>query len=174
MLLSPAQIEDLQTLASYGATQQEMASYLGISVDTLGRRMKDQPEVFMALQQAGARTKASLRRKQISVALNDAHPGQSTMLVWLGKTMLGQSDKISLKIETADDALRALCEVWPELDEDEILRQLSEPIEAEAEEVGGGEAGHGGVQGESPHGGDQELEDPQGELGSEGQEPDQQ
>ena len=135
MVISPAQIEDLERLAEVGSTQEEMAAYLGISADTLQRRMHDQPEVWMAVTAAGARLKASLRRKQVAVALNDGHPSQGTMLVWLGKTVLGQSDRVSLKIETTDDALKALKDIWPDIDPDEIVRQLAGPIDVEAEEV---------------------------------------
>jgi len=135
IVLSSSQIDDLERLAEIGATQEEQAAYLGISMDTLHRRMHDQPDVFLAVTRAGGRLKASLRRKQVSVALNDGHPSQATMLIWLGKTVLGQSDRVSLKIETTDDALKALKDIWPDIDPDEMIRQLTQPIDIEAEEV---------------------------------------
>lgn len=124
--LTPQQIEDLEALAMTGATRQEQAAMLGMDEDTLSRRLRDQPEVFMALARAGAKMRTSLRRKQLAIAMNDRHQAQATMLVWLGKTMLGQTERINLKIETASDALEKLRQVWPEIPEDDLIRQLTE------------------------------------------------
>lgn len=124
-LLTADQINQLERLAEAGATQHEMAALVGIDEDTLRRRTRDQPEVGQALLRAGALLRTSLRRKQIAIALSDKHPAQATMLVWLGKTLLGQTERINLKIETANDALARLREVWPDLDADEIMRELA-------------------------------------------------
>jgi len=142
-MLTPQQIVDLEKLAETGANRPEMAAMLGMDEDTLAKRLKDQPEVFMAMARAGARMRVSIRRKQVAVALNDKHPAQATMLVWLGKATLGQSDRVTLKIETPQDAFDRLKMIWPEIDSDELIKQLtagpsaidaevvSEPIEEE-------------------------------------------
>ncbi len=56
---------------------------VGCSHDTLARRFKDE------LADGRLQGKASLRRKQYEIAMS----GNTTMLIWLGKQALGQSDK---------------------------------------------------------------------------------
>jgi len=139
-MLTPQQIVDLEKLAETGANRPEMAAMLGMDEDTLAKRLKDQPEVFMAMARAGARMRVSIRRKQVAVALNDKHPAQATMLVWLGKATLGQSDRVTLKIETPQDAFDKLKLIWPEIDSDELIKQLTAGPEAIDAEVVGAES----------------------------------
>jgi hypothetical protein len=102
-----------------------MSAMLHVSEDTIERRLKDQPEVFAAMARANARMRTSLRRKQIAIALNDRHPAQATMLVWCGKVILGQTEKIQLRIDTTADALDKLRQVWPDIPEEQLLRELT-------------------------------------------------
>lgn len=77
--------EQVHKLALMQCTQEEMASFLGCSVDTLHRDAK-----FRGIYKAGMdEGKSSLRRLQWKAA----HAGNTTMLVWLGKQYLGQRDK---------------------------------------------------------------------------------
>lgn len=77
--------EQVEKLAGLQCTQEEIASYLGCSVDTLQR-----DEKFCGIYKSGMdKGRMSLRRKQWQAA-ND---GDKTMLVWLGKQYLGQRDK---------------------------------------------------------------------------------
>jgi hypothetical protein len=89
----PLDVEELRRIARTGATQQEIAARLGMSVDTLERRLKD-PEVRALVDKAHAEVKVSLRAKQIELAL----AGDRTMLVWLGKQMLGQKDRQEVEV----------------------------------------------------------------------------
>lgn len=68
-----------------------IAEQLGISVDTLYKRCKSDNKVdFSAFaQQKKAKGDDLLKVKQYSLAMN----GNVTMLIWLGKQRLGQSDK---------------------------------------------------------------------------------
>lgn len=151
--LGPAQIEDLEKLAQTGATRGEMAAFLEIDENTLARRLQDQPEVFAALARANARMRVSIRRKQLAIAMTDGHPAQATMLIWCGKVILGQSERITLKIQTTADAIARLKEAWPEIEEGDLVRQLlgagdvidteAQPVEAEAEEWSGSEDSDG-------------------------------
>lgn len=75
--------EQVRKLAGIGCTNVEIADIVGCSHDTLARRFKDE------LADGRSHGKASLRRKQWNVALS----GNVTMLIWLGKQILGQSDK---------------------------------------------------------------------------------
>jgi hypothetical protein len=83
--------ETLRTLKSLGqihCTTKEAAAVLGVSEPTLFaffKRHKNAQEVFENGKENG---KASLRRMQIKAAEN----GNATMLVWLGKQLLGQKD----------------------------------------------------------------------------------
>ena len=75
--------ELLLKLASIHCTMKEMVDIMGVSEDTLKNR-------FSGIIDKGKATgKMRLRRKQMEVALEDGNP---TMLIFLGKATLGQSD----------------------------------------------------------------------------------
>jgi len=71
-----------------GASNGEMASMMECSERTISRRMNDTDEFCLAYQKGLTRLKGSLRRKQIALA----NRGDRTMLIWLGKQLLGQKD----------------------------------------------------------------------------------
>lgn len=75
--------DQVQKLAAIGCTDKEIGEIVGCSHDTLTRRFKEQ------LITGRANGKASLRRKQWEIALG----GNVSMLIWLGKQVLGQADK---------------------------------------------------------------------------------
>ena len=83
--LDEAQIEEL---ASFGLSDLEIAATAGISARTLKRNHAD------LIERGHHRRNGSIRRKQYEVAMS----GNATLLIWLGKQFLGQSDKI----ETTD------------------------------------------------------------------------
>lgn len=74
--------EQVRKLAAIQCTTAEMAAVLGCSSDTLERR-------FAAIIKEGRETgKMSLKRKQYEIAMG----GNTAMLIWLGKNILGQRD----------------------------------------------------------------------------------
>lgn len=82
------------------ATEEEIAAYLGLSVDTLCRGCKAErkmtfAELSLQKRKVGAVT---LRQRQIEIALDGSIP----MLIFLGKQYLGQSDRDDV---TAQDAI---------------------------------------------------------------------
>ena len=80
--------EDVRKLSLLQCTENEIASFLGVSVDTLLRRKE-----FCELHKKGMEEgRMSLRRLQ----WKKAQDGNTTMLIWLGKQYLGQSDKQEL------------------------------------------------------------------------------
>lgn len=79
--------EQVHKLAAIGCTDKEIGEIVGCSHDTLTRRFRDE------LDAGRANGRASLRRKQWEIALG----GNVTMLIWLGKQYLEQSDKIESK-----------------------------------------------------------------------------
>lgn len=84
-------LEQLDIMAKYGATCSDIAGYFMCSNDTIVKVIKQNygmsfPE-FSDKRQSEIRLK--LRQKQIQVALN----GNVALLIFLGKNLLGQSDK---------------------------------------------------------------------------------
>ena len=85
--------ETAEKLAGIMATQEEIATFLGCSVDTLQR-----DEKFCGIYKKGQETgKMSLRRWQFE----SAKKGNVTMQVWLGKNYLGQKDNVEVTDNTA-------------------------------------------------------------------------
>jgi hypothetical protein len=80
----------VKRLAAVMATDEEIASYFGCSVDTLTRRGEEYRQAKEAGRQAGA---LNLRRYQIEAA----KAKNPTMLIWLGKQYLGQKDKTEVE-----------------------------------------------------------------------------
>jgi len=73
----------VEQMAGIQCTMEEMASILGCSVDTLERNFAD------AIKKGRDNGRAALRRLQ----WQGAKAGNPTMLIWLGKQILGQTDK---------------------------------------------------------------------------------
>ena len=88
----------VEKLANIQCTQEEIASFLGVSSRTLLRDEKFK-ELFSKGRENG---KMSLRRIQWKHAEKSA-----TMAIWLGKQYLGQTDKLESqnvnKVEFIDD-----------------------------------------------------------------------
>lgn len=92
---------EVDKLCAMQATEEEIAQFLNISVDTLCRAAKREHEMTFAeyfAQKRGA-GKTSLRRAQWLAATQDSNP---TMLIWLGKQYLGQRDKTSTELSGPD------------------------------------------------------------------------
>ncbi len=99
--------EELDKLCALQCTQEEIAGWFECSIDTIEARIKERydmtfPEYFAVKRQGG---KISLRRKQYEVAMR----GNTTMLIWLGKQYLSQTDKqeitqdLTLESKTLED-----------------------------------------------------------------------
>ncbi len=84
-------LRQVEELARLGCTEEDMGAVLGVSVDTIQRRKRDSEEFCGAIKRGQAATRNSLRRLQLKKALE----GNVTMLIWLGKQLLGQSDRQS-------------------------------------------------------------------------------
>ena len=89
--IDPKQVEEL---ARIGCAEEDMAAVLGVSVDTLQRRKRACAEFRGAIEKGRASLRNSLRRLQVKKALE----GNVTMLIWLGKQLLGQSDRQSTEL----------------------------------------------------------------------------
>lgn len=83
---------ELTGLGFIGATDAEAAAVLGVSVPTLWRFLKRNPEAKAIWDDAPKQGQVSLRRKQHQIAL----AGNVAMLKFLGKNRLGQKEKTEL------------------------------------------------------------------------------
>ncbi len=88
-------------------TGEEIAGMLGIDYDTLATRVEDKYSLSFSeyIKRHAAGGKASLRRMQ----WKSAEAGNATMLVWLGKQNLGQTDKTDINLGgQKDNPLRTI------------------------------------------------------------------
>ena len=76
----PIDLDHLEKLAILHCTDEEIASFFGITVRTSGRR-KQNPVFAAILENGRNKAKALLRRFQFE----KAQQGNVTMLIWLGK-----------------------------------------------------------------------------------------
>jgi hypothetical protein len=93
----------LSSLCKIQCTGEECAAIIDMDYDTLNRRLKEEgylgfTDYFKKHSSGG---KASLRRKQIAVAMD----GNPTMLVWMGKQHLGQTDKAEVDNKSSDGSM---------------------------------------------------------------------
>lgn len=108
-------LKQVEKLAEIGCTDEEIGLVMGCSADTVARRRKNDPAFCGVLEKGRASRRESLRRVQTDAALD----GNVTMMIWLGKQELGQSDKVEQKI-----AVGALVEPTTKEEAIEILRTL--------------------------------------------------
>ena len=90
----PLDWEVVDKLASFFCTEFEIADIVGFSrVGLINRCKKDKNcSIGEYIAEHQSKGKVSLRRQQFKLAMSDGK-GATTMLIWLGKNILGQSDK---------------------------------------------------------------------------------
>ena len=81
--------EVLQRSASIGCTYAELAALQGMAMSTFWEHTERRPELKTMIEEARDTGRGTLRRLQ----WQQAAAGNPTMLIWLGKQMLGQRDK---------------------------------------------------------------------------------
>ena len=94
----------LEALGEIQCTLDEASAVLGVGHATLERRLASDPAVAGAYERGKAKGRASLRRLQYQGAV----AGNPTMLIWLGKQLLGQRDTLDVR---ADEPMPARVEV---------------------------------------------------------------
>ena len=88
-VLTEEALKLIESLAHIMCTDEEIAGILDVSVDTLLN--EDNKGLFRSAIEKGKQGgKASLRREQWKLA----QKGNASMLIWLGKQWLGQTDKV--------------------------------------------------------------------------------
>lgn len=108
-MIKDINLEDLEKLASYGCTYNEIADYFDVDKSLLIKR-KDLQDT---IKRGQSKVKVSLRRKQVQLALDDTNPKQAQMLIWLGKVMLDQKEitKIEHEFERGYDNAKTQLEM---------------------------------------------------------------
>lgn len=92
-------LDDIRELASEGNTVEDVATLLGVSGDVISGN----DDYKQAYEMGLCDMRAMLRHSQFQ----SAKSGNTTMLVWLGKVILGQREETvsTLKFEREDDEL---------------------------------------------------------------------
>jgi hypothetical protein len=104
--------EEVADLAQIGCTDRDIAEWFGITESTLRYNFSD----FLAKGRGSL--KQTLRRAQLQTALT----GNATLLIWLGKNILGQSDNP----QSADDNVLP----WNDDEEkDELIDELNDELD---------------------------------------------
>ena len=97
LILNNNGIDLVCDLSSIMCTEEEIASILNCSRDLF--YTEDNKELYrQAVQKGQSEGKQSLRRYQYELAKK----GNSSMLIWLGKQWLGQTDKIEQSVGISD------------------------------------------------------------------------
>ena len=88
----------LNTALQYGGSLVDLSELLDMSEDTIQRRIKEEYDMGFSeyRNKKMGRVRMKLRQKQYEEAMR----GNTTLLIWLGKQWLGQTDKQENKIET--------------------------------------------------------------------------
>lgn len=106
IVFSDEMIEELEKLCELQCTDAEIAAFFGVSEDTIQRRKKDD-EGFLAKYTKGKEAgKRSLRRLQ----WKSAEGGNVAMQIFLGKNLLGQSDRQDIK-HGVDERIESLMDI---------------------------------------------------------------
>lgn len=92
-------LKTIQGLGQIQATSKECAAVLGVSEPTWIAFKRDNPAVAEALLFGQGEGLASLRRRQFEAA----HKGNASMMIWLGKQYLGQTDKQDITAALTQD-----------------------------------------------------------------------
>lgn len=115
------------------ATHEECGALLGVCAKTFVAFLAN-PDVAEAYERGKALGRASLRRKQYDMAL----AGNTTMLVWTGKNILGQTDKLATELTGKDGGAIQLEQV--NADAESFTRAIAGLAARAAEDAGTGEA----------------------------------
>lgn len=91
--------DEIAKLAAMMCTQEEIASWFNCTIETLRLRCQEKFGISFLeyLRQKHETGRASLRRSQFLKATKGDNP---TMMIWLGKQYLGQSDKVEQSVKS--------------------------------------------------------------------------
>lgn len=112
--------DELDRLCAIHCTRQEIADWFGVHEDTIDNHCKEVHGVSFSVYYAQNKSKGkmSLRRRQYTKAMD----GDTTMLLWLGKNWLDQSDSSRLELSRNEDNYKNIREFRRKLAKDERNR----------------------------------------------------
>ncbi len=93
---TPENRERLKRYGSVHTTLEEVAIFFGVHYKTIENVFKRYPELKAAYELGKAEFKQTLRRAQVELAIEQKNP---QMLIWLGKSVLGQRDDIVINVD---------------------------------------------------------------------------
>ena len=108
--------------AAIGCTVDEISALLGIGRRTFYDHLRDDPELQAVLDRGRDTGRATLRRMQ----WQGAESGNATMLIWLGKQLLDQKDKLE-NSGTIDTNTRLIVELVGEPAPQQIEHEPDRP-----------------------------------------------
>ena len=112
-------LSEVRKLSMLHPTDEELAAVFDCSVDTITRLKKD-PAFLAAYEKGKSEGKLSLRRSQMKSALE----GNTTMQIWMGKQLLGQSDKQDISADVRQQStVVAVPETFGSVEEWEAFTQ---------------------------------------------------
>lgn len=114
-------IEDVRRLCQLNCTDDEIAAFFGVCTKTVQRKKTTSKPFCEAVDGGRNYGRLSLRRKQVEVALG----GNPTMLIWLGKQYLGQTDKTDEKIEIDSPPIAVTFEVADSVSDVRVTKGVS-------------------------------------------------
>ena len=85
----------LRRAAAIGCTNEELAVVVGVCSKTFYDHLKQDPDMQQAIDEGRQAGRTTLRRLQ----WQRANAGSDTMLIWLGKQLLGQRDKAQIEAD---------------------------------------------------------------------------
>ena len=138
----PIDWDKVGKLASIFCTINEICAIEGISDETLSKRCVKEHGIKLGewIDQHRGKGRASIRRAQFQLAVENKNP---TMLIWLGKQLLGQSDKMEVT-EVKENPLVLNYEDPRNEDRSTLLLEVGQPTDdgqriIEAEGIDSGE-----------------------------------
>ena len=84
-------LDELERLATLQPTDEEIASFFGVTTRTIERYRKN-PAFRETIERGRMRGRTSLRRMQLKAC----EQGNPALLIWLGKQYLGQTDHVAV------------------------------------------------------------------------------
>lgn len=109
----------VEKLASLGCPDFEVAYAIGCAPETFARIKKRDQKLRECLERGANAIKVSIRRAQLRLAVpkDPNEPGNPTMLIWLGKQYLHQSDYNTLSIQKFEFEKSEVLKIKEELEE---------------------------------------------------------
>ena len=118
---------ELEKLCVLHCSDREIADWFGVSLRTLERR-RQEPEFAAVIDRGRSKGKISVRRMQMKLL----EQGNTTMAIWLGNQLLGQSDYVEHEVHSQTNQVFQVL-VLPKIrdgdpDREKLLRGLPGPV----------------------------------------------